>query len=254
MCTIVILRRPEHDWPVLIAANRDEMSDRPWRAPSRHWPERPEIVAGMDELAGGSWLGMNDHGMTAAILNREGSLGPADGKRSRGELVLDALDFADAIEAAGMLSQLEPTAYRPFNMVLADNRDVLWLRNRAEDGPGHLEVTPLPDGLSMLTSRELNDAKSPRIAHHLGLFAAAETPDPETGDWMHWRGLLGRISETEDPGDGMTIRTDHGFATISSSLIALPAPGLGQPIWQFADGPPDTHDYHPINDPALAVR
>src|SRR6476659_3255713 len=57
MCTLVILRRPGHRWPVLIGANRDEMIDRPWEPPGRHWPDRPEVVAGLDRLAGGSWLG-----------------------------------------------------------------------------------------------------------------------------------------------------------------------------------------------------
>ena len=76
MCTLVILRRPGHDWPVLIAANRDENAERPWRPPARHWPDRPEVVAGMDELAGGTWLGLNDHGVVAGILNRPDSLGP----------------------------------------------------------------------------------------------------------------------------------------------------------------------------------
>ena len=60
MCTLVILRRPDHPWPVMIGANRDEMIGRPWLPPARHWPDRPEVVAGHDELAGGSWLGIND--------------------------------------------------------------------------------------------------------------------------------------------------------------------------------------------------
>ena len=51
MCTLVILRRPGHRWPVLIGANRDEMIDRPWEPPGRHWPDRPEVVAGLDRLA-----------------------------------------------------------------------------------------------------------------------------------------------------------------------------------------------------------
>src|SRR5260370_39144646 len=55
MCTLVILRRPDHRWPVLIGANRDEMIDRPWEPPGRHWPDRPEVVAGLDRLAGGAW-------------------------------------------------------------------------------------------------------------------------------------------------------------------------------------------------------
>ena len=40
---------------------------RPWKAPARHWPDRPNVVAGLDELAGGSWLGMNDEGVVAAV-------------------------------------------------------------------------------------------------------------------------------------------------------------------------------------------
>src|ERR1700751_3950190 len=127
MCTLVILRRRNHRWPVLIGANRDEMIDRPWKVPGRHWPDRPEVVAGLDLLAGGSWLGVNDWGVAAAVLNRGGSLGPAPGRRSRGELVLEALDHAEAAIAAEALGGLDPVAYRAFNMVVADNRDAFWL-------------------------------------------------------------------------------------------------------------------------------
>src|SRR6266581_9268973 len=107
MCTLVILRRPEHPWPIIIGAYRDEMIDRAALPPGRHWPDRPEIVAGLDRLAGGSWLGLNDWGVAAAVLNRHGSLGPAAGLRSRGELVLAALDHADAVAAAEALSDLD---------------------------------------------------------------------------------------------------------------------------------------------------
>src|SRR5215470_20330004 len=104
MCTLVILRRPDNEWPLVIGANRDEMIDRPALPPSRHWPDRPEVVAGLDRLAGGSWLGLNDWGVAAAILNRHGSLGPSPDQRSRGELVLEALDHAEATAAAEALS------------------------------------------------------------------------------------------------------------------------------------------------------
>src|SRR6202158_3374504 len=96
MCTLVILRRPEHAWPVVIGANRDEMIDRPALPPGSHCPDRAEIVAGLDLLAGGSWLGLNDWGVAAAVLNRHGSLGPAAGRRSRGEIVLQALEHGHA--------------------------------------------------------------------------------------------------------------------------------------------------------------
>ena len=50
MCTVVILRRPGHDWPLILAANRDEMTGRPWLPPARHWSERAEVIAGQDGL------------------------------------------------------------------------------------------------------------------------------------------------------------------------------------------------------------
>ena len=134
MCTLLILRRPDHDWPVVIGANRDEMIDRPARAPGRHWPDRPEVVAGIDLLAGGSWLGVNDWGVAAAVLNRHGSLGPEAGLRSRGELVLEALDHADAVDAAAALTDLDPASYRSFNLIVADNRDAFWLRQAVSGG------------------------------------------------------------------------------------------------------------------------
>src|SRR5271163_1921283 len=160
MCTLVILRRPEHAWPVVIGANRDEMIDRPAKPPGRHWPDRTEIVAGLDLLAGGSWLGLNDWGVAAAVLNRHGSLGPAAGQRSRGELVLEALDHADAVAAAAALTHLDPAAYRTFNLIIADNRDAFWLRHA---GPGRIEARPLADGLSLIAAGDLNETETPRL-------------------------------------------------------------------------------------------
>jgi hypothetical protein len=154
MCTLVILRRPGHRWPVLIGANRDEMSQRPWLPPGRHWPDRPWVVAGLDQQAGGSWLGINDHGLIAGIMNRPQSLGPAAGKRSRGELVLDALDHADAREAAAAFAELDPEAYRPFNLILADNTEAFWVRH-AGARIGFLVSGPVIDG-------ERDDALAPR--------------------------------------------------------------------------------------------
>src|SRR3546814_7430756 len=99
--------------------------------------------------------------------------------RSRGELVLEALDHADALAAAEALAELNPQAYRSFNMVVADNRDAYWLRNRGEPGTRVIEVAPVPVGLSMLTAYDLNDPASPRGARHRAAFEAAAIPDPE---------------------------------------------------------------------------
>ncbi len=269
MCTIVVLFRPGHDWPVLIAANRDEMLGRPWKPPAPHWPDRPGVIAGLDELAGGSWLGINEDSVVAAALNRRHSLGPAQGMRSRGELVLEALDHADAGEAARALAQVDPRSYRSFNLVAADNTAAYWLRNLGPPGvtdgrspgaesalaepaaPGRVELFRLPPGYSMITAYDRNDRASARIRDFLPRFEAAPVPDPERGDWRAWQGLLAsRGTEGDEDGreSAMCIVTEIGFGTSSSSLIALPAPrGVGKhPIWLFAAGRPGEAPYSPV--------
>jgi uncharacterized protein with NRDE domain len=247
MCTLVILRRPDHQWPVLIGANRDEMIDRPWQAPDRHWPDRPEVVGGLDVLAGGSWLGINDWGVAAAVLNRQGSLGPAPGRRSRGELVLEALDHADAIAAAEALSHLEPGAYRTFNLIVVDDRDGFWLRH---DGGARVEVHLLKEGLSMIAAGELDDIGTRRLELALPAFREWPAPDPDRGDWESWESLLG--STRAPPGEpataAMRFRTD-GYGTVSSALIALPARGRElSPIFRFASWLPDAAPWRDVFD------
>jgi hypothetical protein len=239
MCTLILLRRPGHDWPVIVGANRDEMKARPWRAPARHWPDRPEVVAGLDELAGGSWLGINDHGVVAGILNRTGSLGPAPGQRSRGELVLEALDHADASAAAAALTAIEPRAYRTFNMIVADSRDAFWLRHADENGKTPVEARPVKAGLSTIASGEIDDPDMARLNRYRPRFVAAPPPDPARGDWTAWETLLGE--DGGGPDRALRFDTDRGFATVSSALIGLPShekPVL-KPRFRF-------RGYHPI--------
>ena len=239
MCSVIVLFRPGHDWPILWASNRDEMLDRPWSPPARHWPDRPEVTAGRDELAGGAWLGINDFGVVAGILNRVDSLGPIPGKRSRGELVLDALDFADAEDALGMLTELDPQAYRPFNMVVADNTKAYWLRSIGEE----VEAWPLAEGVSMITAFDCNDPSSKRIRHYLPLWKAAEPPDPDSDEWSEWQELLASREHAPDGDtfDAMNIVSNTGFGTGSASIIALPGVQWAdrKPIWRFTAGRPD---------------
>ena len=240
MCTLVLLRRPAAPWPLVLAANRDEMAARPSQPPGRWWDDRPEVVAGRDALAGGSWLGMNDTGVVAAILNRMGTLGPQAGKRSRGELVLEALDHADAADAAEALASLNAGSYRPFNMVVADNRDAFWLR---ADGRT-ITAQSIAPGLHMLSALELDDRSSPRIEAYLDRFAALAAPRPDMEDWTGWPDLLADTGKDGPDGEeapSMCFTRPDGFGTVSSSLIALPAPELAPapPVWRFAAGRPD---------------
>lgn len=253
MCTVVVLRRPDHPWPLLLGANRDEMADRPWLPPGTHWPDRRTVVAGLDILAGGTWLGVNEHGVVAAVLNRINSLGPAPGLRSRGELPLEALDHAEAVAAAEALAHLDPEAYRPFNMVVADARDAFWLRGCPADDAargGRIDVSPIPAGLSMITAYDLNDTASPRMRRFLPLFRDASEPRPEADDWGDWRRLLADRGHHADsgPGGAMEVVTDTGFGTVSSSLLAVPARdrwGVSA-RWLFAPGRPGEAEFAPI--------
>lgn len=250
MCSVVILYRPNHPWPLILGANRDEMANRPSAPPARHWPDRTNVVAGLDRLAGGSWLGLNDEGVVACIMNRMNTLGPAPGRRSRGELVLEALDHADATAAAEALSALDPAAYRAFNMAIADNRDAFWLRSLGHP-QGWVDVQPLPPGLSMITAHDLNDTgRSQRIRTYLPRFASTTAPDPEAVDWRSWESLLSssEVAAGAPATDAMAFTTDSGFATVSSSLLALPAVGRKRrPIWRFAPGRPDQHPFADVD-------
>lgn len=223
------------------------MTGRPWLPPGRHWPDRPETVAGQDQLSGGSWLGVNDHGVVAAVLNRTGSLGPQAGKRSRGELVLEALDHADAREAAEALGEIDPHAYRSFNLVIADDREAYWLS--ARNGALSVELHPVPEGTSIITSQDMNEPNAPRTRTFLPKFRQAPAPEPDSGDWAAWEALMATCQEDAPPpfDDTMCIVTDRGYGTVSSSLIALPrhAPGA-RTIWRFAAGRPDITPFETI--------
>lgn len=192
-------------------------------------------MAGLDVEAGGTWLGLNDDGLMAAILNRKGSLGPAPGKRSRGELVLEVLDHAEAPEAAAALADIDPAAYRPFNLVVADPQDAFLVAHR---GDGSVTMTRIEPGLHMIEASELDDPRSARIRSFRQRFADSP-PDPDKGDWADWQGILAdRTTSTGDPRDAMCIITDGAYGTVSSSLIALPRYATERPIWLFADGRP----------------
>ena len=244
MCTLVILRRSQHEWPIVIGANRDEMIGRAARPPGRHWPDRAEVVAGLDLLAGGSWLGLNDWGVAAAVLNRHGSLGPEAGLRSRGELVLEALDHADAVAAAAALADLDPAAYRSFNLIVADNRDAFWLRHAAT---GRIEVHPIEDGLSLIGAGDLNELATPRLALASARFREAPPPDPGRAEWSAWQDLLSDDGAPSGmpPEAALRFRTPRGYGTVSSALIALPAaPSPDHPaVFRYAGWQPEASDW-----------
>lgn len=230
MCSIVLNITPQG---LFIGANRDERVARPWEPPAEFWPG---IIGGRDALAGGTWLAMNAAGVVAAVLDRQGSLGPAPGKNSRGELPVMALKFSTAAAGADALRGLDCGRYRSFNLVLADARGAFLLRGLEAGRP---DISALPPGVNLLTAGEPNDVSLPRIARHLPKFRAALFAD--------WGGLLADGAGGEDA--ALNIPEHHGFGTVCASLIALPQ--AGAPEWKFAAGPPDRAGFVPV---ALAWR
>ena len=233
VCTVVVLSRPGHPDPLLLAANRDERVDRAWDPPAAFWPDRPDVVAGRDRSAGGTWMGINRCGVVAAVLNRPGTLGPATGKRSRGELPLMALDHASAADAVGMLTRLDAALWRGFNMVLADREGGWFVKGLGRDQP---RAEKLPAGVSMITAYDPNDPQSPRTVRHLPRFQNAEPT------WDAWHRILS--DQAGDPAEQINVTPRGGFGTVSSSFVIIPADG--DPVWLFAAGAPHEAAFRPV--------
>ena len=243
VCTVILLIRPDHAWPLVLAANRDERLDRAWEPPAAHWPDHPDVVAGRDRTGGGTWMGLNSDGVVATVLNRQGSLGPAPGKRSRGELPLIALYHSTAAKAAQAVAAQDAGEWRSFNLVAGGrHRGGVRARPGPRAPPGH-SLTP---GLHMITSRDPDDPESPRVARHLARFVDAVPPRP--GDWRSWQTILADFAG--QPGEQLNVVPRSGYGTVCSSLLALPK--AGPPIWRFAAGPPNAVPFRRVRLPWAA--
>jgi hypothetical protein len=143
-------------------------------------------------------------------------------------LVLEALDHADAVEAATALSHLDPRSYRSFNLIVADNRDAFWLRHADNS---RIDIHPLADGLSLIAAGDLDETETRRLVLARPRFAAAPPPDPDRDDWAAWETLLGDPTRPPGEPENAALRfflAASGFGTVSSALVALPATGLGE--------------------------
>ena len=118
MCFIAVAIAVHPSFPFVVAANRDETFDRP-AAPLGFWETHPQLAAGCDLLAGGTWLGLTRDGRFAALTNcRTEKFSPRPGDKSRGVLVrdylLNHLETRSAIDAQSIESLL---GYGGFNLV-----------------------------------------------------------------------------------------------------------------------------------------
>lgn len=141
MCTLIVLHRCVPGRPLVVAANRDEFFARPAEGPAIREGRAGRILAPRDLEAGGTWLGLNDRGVFVGLTNLrpekpdpldpDGPARATPGLRSRGEVVLSALEARSAAEAVQALGDLEEGAYNPFQLLVADERQARLVIYRA---------------------------------------------------------------------------------------------------------------------------
>jgi uncharacterized protein with NRDE domain len=232
MCLIVVGCALRADYPLIVAANRDEFFARPTEA-AHFWPDAPEVLAGRDREAGGTWLGLTRSGRFAALTNFRDGTRRGAGKRSRGWLVRDYL--ASAVSAEAFLEGVHARRdeYDGFNLLLGGAAGLYHYSNR---GGG---ITRLAPGVHGLSNHLLNTPwpKVERAKAHLAQLAdaapailnqrlfdlladdrqAADETLPETGVSLEWERLL----------SSAFIRAP-GYGTRSSTTVLVAASGAAR--------------------------
>ncbi|GAA5315863.1 MAG: NRDE family protein [Candidatus Pelagadaptatus aseana] len=177
MCLILFALQQHPDFPLIVAANRDEFFARPTR-PASFWPDHPELYAGLDLEAGGTWLGINRSGQFSALTNfREpGSIQTQSQKASRGELPSHFLmDPETRIESYFSQLQASRHHYNGYNLLCGSPQQLGYYSNRGEADPR------LQEGIYGLSNGLIN-TPWPKVA--TGKQALADTlkttsPDPD---------------------------------------------------------------------------
>jgi len=187
MCLIVLAWRAHPDFPLIVAANRDEFHGRP-AAAAAFWQDQPQILAGRDLEAMGTWMGVARNGRFAAVTNYRGGREPR-AKESRGHLVTRFLidGAAPAEYVAGVARR--GGKYSGFNLLCADGTDLWWYSNR--DGAARrLEPGIYGLGNDLLDTPEVEQPKAqfrsvlepaPSPEPLFGVLAASKIVSPEYG-------------------------------------------------------------------------
>jgi len=230
MCLIVVGWRVHPDYPLVVAANRDEFYVRP-TAGAAHWLDAPQIFGGIDLEAGGTWLGITGTGRFAAVTNvREP--GMAKGACSRGALTRDFL-LADT-SAMEHAARIDSGQYSGFNLLLSDGNTLVYCSNR--DGLPRA----LPAGIYGL-SNHLLDSPWPKLVQARQRFAEAL---PKLPDETAFFGLLADKSIVADenlPQTGVPLAVERMLSAVfvTSENYGTRASTL---VWQRSDGVVQLHE------------
>jgi uncharacterized protein with NRDE domain len=195
MCLIAIAWRAHADFPLVVAANRDEWRDRP-AAPAHWWPDHPGLLAGRDLQAGGTWMGITREGRFAAVTNFRDPSDRRSTALSRGALVTEFLlgDETPAAFLAGLADRAGQ--YNGFNLLVSDGESLLYFGSR--EG----EVRAVEPGVHAL-SNHLLDEPWPKVQRA----RAALRDSPGDGD----EPLFAMLSDTTPAPDHQLPDTGVGI-------------------------------------------
>jgi uncharacterized protein with NRDE domain len=210
MCLVLVALGSHPEYPLIVAANRDELYDRP-TAPAAFWSDAPWVLAGRDLQAGGTWLGIDRRGRFAAVTNYRQGQREAAAPRSRGRLVSDFLMTVTPAQEY-LASVIEDAAlYRGFNLIAGDARQLYYFSNRE----GRARI--LSPGLYGL-SNHLLDTAWPKVSsakQALGALLAVRESELIGG-------LLSLLSDRGRPADELLPSTGVGLEwerLLSSAFI-----------------------------------
>jgi uncharacterized protein with NRDE domain len=130
MCLVVMAIGRHPDYPLILAANRDEFYARP--AEGAHWwPDKPQVFGGRDLQAGGTWLAISRNGRFATVTNFQDVKPPSPDCLTRGALVTDFLD--GELSPSDYLATIEQNRYAGFNLLVGTCDEVAYLSNRGNE-------------------------------------------------------------------------------------------------------------------------
>jgi uncharacterized protein with NRDE domain len=254
MCTLAVYRGVCERYPLVVAANRDELLARPAAPPAR-LQDPAGVVAGRDLEAGGTWLGarVDDGLLIVGVLNRRPeAVTPRSptGARSRGLLAMRTLRAHDLTDAAAAVESEDGGAYGPFNLFVADlDAAVVY-----DNGAG-LRRTELAPGLSVLTNLDVRDPRCPRRAAAAARFGELEgylREDPAPADLV---AALAAVLGDHDAGIEPNPEAPYSricvhagaYGTRSSSIVFVERVGaVAELRYHHAEGPPCRTAFAPV--------
>lgn len=229
MCVLAFAWKTHATFPLVLAGNRDEFHARP-TAPAGWWVEHPDLVAGRDLQAGGTWMGATRTGRFAVVTNfREP--GGDSGEHSRGDLVRDFL--VTAMAPADWSPGVDTSAYGGFNLIfgqlLGERPELHFLSNRVP------APTPLPPGVYGLSNHGLDTPWPKLVKAREGLRACLADDEPDLDSLFDVLGDRRQAADDALPDTGVpsdwerllsaVFITSPVYGTRSSTVISFAAGG-----------------------------